>query len=184
MGNMSAVFYDGIEEEELDFLEGEEMKTVEEMNKVDEMDGKMQKEERTLEKERDLRGYLQIYLDTLSEEEQSLVFGCVCDVEEELAIQVGLLSVRERRLLQEMGRAREEGREIPQRMKIEDSLSSVQSKKTRSLLALSDVRGKKAKLLFTPEVEEKGDGVDLSGLSDESLEALKEMLVTEDGFFE
>lgn len=127
---------------------------------------------------------LEIYLDCLSQEERSLMLCRTFDVEEELCLQVGLLSVRERRLLKEMDRARADGREIPQLMKLEDSLSSVQSKKTRSLLALADVRGKKAKLLCSQGEEEQGNGFDLSGLSDDSLEELKQMFATEETSFE
>lgn len=116
--------------------------------------------------------FLEIYLDCCTEEEKSLILGRGFEVEEELCLQVGLFSVRERRLLQYMERAREEGREIPQLMKLEDSLSSVQSKKTRSLLALNEVRGKKAKLLCSQEEKE----VDLSQVSDEMLEQWRQML--------
>lgn len=116
--------------------------------------------------------FLEIYLDCCTEEEKSLILGRGFEVEEELCLQVGLFAVRERRLLRDMERAREEGREIPQLMKLEDSLSSVQNKKTRSLLALNEVRGKKAKLLSCQEEKE----VDLTLVSDEMLEQLGQML--------
>lgn len=93
-------------------------------------------------------GYVPVFMDALDEEEQELV-ECIPEDEETLLIeQIQLFSIRERRILRAMNkyRSREEQDECLGVSRLEQELSTVQSKKTKAIETLARLHLEKQKM--------------------------------------
>lgn len=91
-------------------------------------------------------GYTPVFMDTLDDDEKELLDIIPEDTELQLMEQIQLFSIRERRILRAINKYREQGDVVTIVARLEQELSTVQSKKTRAIEALSKYRIEKARL--------------------------------------
>lgn len=92
-------------------------------------------------------GYVPVFMDALDEDEQILIEMISRDTEIQLMEQIQLFSIRERRILKAINKCREQkGEAISSISRLEQELSTIQSKKTKAIEALYRYRMEKAKM--------------------------------------
>lgn len=92
-------------------------------------------------------GYVPVFMDALDEDEQALLETIPEDTELQLMEQIQLFSIRERRILRAINKCREQkGEAILSITRLEQELSTIQSKKTKAIEALSKYRMEIAKM--------------------------------------